>query len=242
MTPPVQRQAQASAQDQPAVRPKAAATLILCRKGQSGQEASLLMGQRHARHKFMPNLFVFPGGKIDRADHRIKAESQLPSLTEARLTGGATAGRAKALALASIRETFEETGIRLGQETSNLPRTKSAAWRDFLEEGVVPDLSQIHLVFRAITPPTLPRRFDTFFFMVDADHIVGDPDRFAPSGELEGIHWVPISRAIDLDLPAVTHMVIEEVKEIINEGGPGTRRKVPFYRFKRGGPVEPEYL
>ncbi len=242
MTPPVQSEARATVQEQPAVRPKAAATLILCRKGSSGAETSLLMGQRHARHKFMPNLFVFPGGKIDRADHRVRSDSRLPALTQGRLSGGATKGRAEAIALASVRETFEETGIRLGRRTGEVPRTRSEAWREFLSEGVVPDLSQIHLVFRAITPPTLPRRFDTCFFMVDADNIVGDPDRFTPSGELEGIHWVPISKAIDLDLPAVTHMVIEEVKEIISEGGPGSGRKVPFYRFKRGGPVEPELL
>lgn len=242
MTPPVQRQAVVTAEQQPAVRPKAAATLILCRKGTGGNEAALLMGQRHERHKFMPNLFVFPGGKIDRSDHRIKSVTPLPSLTEQRLSSGATGGRAEALALASVRETFEETGIRLGRQTTDIPRTRSEAWRQFYDGGVVPDLSQIHLVFRAITPPTLPRRFDTCFFMVDADHIVGDPDHFNPSGELEGIHWVPISKAIDLDLPAVTHMVIEEVKEIISEGGPGGGRKVPFYRFKRGGPVTPEYL
>ena len=52
-----------------AVRPKDAATLIIVRGG--GKEPRVLMGKRAASHKFMPNKFVFPGGKVDPADSRI---------------------------------------------------------------------------------------------------------------------------------------------------------------------------
>lgn len=52
-----------------AVRPRDAATLIIVRTGAG--EPRVLMGQRSANHKFMPNKFVFPGGKVDCADNRI---------------------------------------------------------------------------------------------------------------------------------------------------------------------------
>ena len=54
-----------------AVRPKDAATLLIVRRGAG--EPRVLMGQRSAQHKFMPNKFVFPGGKVDVGDGRIRA-------------------------------------------------------------------------------------------------------------------------------------------------------------------------
>ena len=53
-----------------AARPRDSATLILVRKDKA--EAQILMGKRSAEHAFMPNKFVFPGGKVDPADARIK--------------------------------------------------------------------------------------------------------------------------------------------------------------------------
>ncbi len=50
----------------PNVRPKDAATLILVDR--SGAAPKVLLGKRHARHKFMPGKFVFPGGRVDPAD------------------------------------------------------------------------------------------------------------------------------------------------------------------------------
>jgi nitroreductase/FMN reductase [NAD(P)H] len=48
-----------------AVVPRHAASLIVWRKG--GGEPEILMGMRHAKHKFMPSVLVFPGGRVDRA-------------------------------------------------------------------------------------------------------------------------------------------------------------------------------
>ena len=52
----------------PTVRPKDAATLILIDR--SGSVPKVLLGKRHARHKFMPGKFVFPGGGVDPTDKR----------------------------------------------------------------------------------------------------------------------------------------------------------------------------
>ena len=50
----------------PYVRPKDAATLILVDR--SGPAPKVLLGKRHARHKFMPGRYVFPGGRVDPDD------------------------------------------------------------------------------------------------------------------------------------------------------------------------------
>ena len=76
------------------VTPRHAASLILWRQGPHGPE--VLMGLRHAGHRFMPNVLVFPGGRVDRADYRAKALSELPDF-HPRLPGtpGAALPRAR---------------------------------------------------------------------------------------------------------------------------------------------------
>ena len=99
----------------PALRPKDAATLILIDR--SGPVPKVLLGKRHERHRFMPGKFVFPGGGIDPSDKLMPVARELDNLAEARLMQRfhmASPARARALALAAIRETCEETGLLLG--------------------------------------------------------------------------------------------------------------------------------
>ncbi|MFM8613809.1 MAG: hypothetical protein ACKOC9_03645, partial [Alphaproteobacteria bacterium] len=56
-------------------RPRDAASLIVWRQSRKGPE--LLMGKRHAGHRFMPDVMVFPGGRVDPDDHRGPAISEL---------------------------------------------------------------------------------------------------------------------------------------------------------------------
>src|SRR6185312_815332 len=94
------------------LRPKDAATLVLVRR--EGGTARVLMGQRHGNMAFMANKYVFPGGRIDAGDMRIPVAADLRPEVMARASLGVSPGRARGLALAAIRETFEETGILLG--------------------------------------------------------------------------------------------------------------------------------
>src|ERR1700741_3811669 len=99
----------------PNLRPKDAATLILIDR--AGKIPKVLLGKRHARHKFMPGKFVFPGGGVDPTDKAMPIASPLDRHAEKRLMQRfhkASAVRARALALAAVRETFEETGLLLG--------------------------------------------------------------------------------------------------------------------------------
>src|SRR5437899_12507205 len=225
----------------PALRPKDAATLILIDR--SGPIPKVLLGKRHARHKFMPGKFVFPGGGVDPSDKRMPVARPLDPHAEARLMARfhkASPVRARALALAAIRETCEETGLLLGTraEAANIPR---GPWEPFALHGVLPDLSAIHFVGRAITPPGRPRRFDARFFTMDASAIAHRiEDVVGPDAELVELVWMPIKDAEKLDMPAVTSVMLEELDARIAEGL-GHDLPVPFYYTVRGS-VQREVL
>jgi 8-oxo-dGTP pyrophosphatase MutT (NUDIX family) len=195
------------------------------------------MGQRAAGHKFMPNKFVFPGGKVDAGDHRLRPPHDLHPAVMARLTRGCSETRARALAMAAIRETYEETGLVLGEPHTPTLKTRSPHWRDFLQYDVNPRLDRLHLVARAITPPYRNRRYDARFFMADADLIQGDVHE-APqgSGELLRLHWVSLDDAQALALPSITRMVLAEVERRL-ERGHGPEEAGPFVYYRRGKTV-----
>ncbi|MCB1729079.1 MAG: NUDIX hydrolase, partial [Halieaceae bacterium] len=123
-----------------AVRPRDAATLIVVRR--DGRLPRVLVGQRAAGHKFMPNKFVFPGGRVDPGDGRLRPPHDLHPAVLARLLQGCSETRARALAMAAIRETYEETGLVLGEPHSPTLKTRSPQWRDFLQYDVNPRLDQ----------------------------------------------------------------------------------------------------
>ena len=221
-----------------AARPRDAATLIIVRS--DGRHPRILMGQRSAGHKFMPNKFVFPGGKVDAGDGRLQPPHDLHPDVMARLTRGCSPTRARALAMAAIRETYEETGLVLGEPDTPTLKTRSPHWRDFLQYDVNPRLDSLHFIARAITPPYRKRRFDARFFMGDADLIQGDVHE-APegSGELLGIHWVTLKDAQALELPNITRVVLAEVERRLREGHQ-PQDKGPFIYFRHGKPVTDE--
>src|SRR5437763_14349362 len=99
----------------PVLRPKDAATLILIDR--TGATPKVLLGKRHHGHKFMPGKFVFPGGGLEAGDKHMTFARSLDPQAEARLLQRVkrpSAAYARALALAAIRETAEETGLLLG--------------------------------------------------------------------------------------------------------------------------------
>lgn len=219
-----------------AVRPRDAATLIIVRN--DGRQPRILMGQRSASHKFMPNKFVFPGGKVDAGDHRLRPPHDLHPAVLARLSRGCSETRARALAMAAIRETYEETGLVLGEPHTPTLKSRSPHWREFLQFDVNPRLDRLHYVARAITPPYRSRRFDARFFMADAELIQGDVhERPQGSGELLRLHWVSLKDSEALALPNITRMVLAEVDRRLREGH-APEDEGPFIHFRHGRPVE----
>ena len=112
------------------------------------------MGQRGAGAVFMPSKYVFPGGAVDAGDAEVPLAAPLSDHSAALLAGSVPS--AHALAVAAIRELFEETGLTLGRSGAwPLP---PEGWHGFAARGLVPDASGLRLIFRAITPPGRPRR------------------------------------------------------------------------------------
>jgi 8-oxo-dGTP pyrophosphatase MutT (NUDIX family) len=189
-----------------APRPRDAATLILVRGGRE-----VMMGQRSKGHVFMPDKWVFPGGRVDPGDARAKAAAELTPETEGLLRRGGIIRRPpRAFALAAVRETREECGLVLGDERG-------------------PDLSKLTFVARAITPPYRTKRFDARFFMADASAVLIHDEPQAGE-ELLHTRWFSIEDAMALDLPSITLFVLKEALSRLK----GETVAPPFLRFVRG--------
>ncbi|QGZ94626.1 NUDIX hydrolase [Terricaulis silvestris] len=190
-----------------ASRPRDAATLILVRG-----RREVMMGQRAKGHVFMPDKWVFPGGRVDPGDARAKAAVELTAETETLLKAGGPVRRPpRAYALAAVRETREEAGLVLGDEKG-------------------PDLSKLQFVARAITPPYRPRRFDARFFMADAEAVLAHDEPAAGDEELLHTKWFSLDEAEALDLPSITRFVLKEVRARLA----GDTVEPPFLRWSRG--------
>jgi 8-oxo-dGTP pyrophosphatase MutT (NUDIX family) len=168
------------------VRPRDAASLILLRG--EGHDLELLAGRRPGHVKFMPGVWVFPGGAIDLEDkkpwHVESGGEHLPP-------------RLARSARAALRETWEEVGVLVG---SRVPADKaasspahglSAVEAAYAERGIMAALDKLTYVGRAITPTPVFRRFNTRFFLADGDAVFGDP---VSTDELEDVGWHPIAR------------------------------------------------
>lgn len=182
------------------MRPRDAATLIIVRGG-----TEVLLGVRNARHVFMPHRYVFPGGRVDAGDARVPCPVPLQASVRQRLAHSVSEARARALAMAAVRETFEETGLILGHRRENPPRTRSEHWQPFYRRGFVPALDKLGYFARAITPPGMVRRFDARFFTVDARHMHGE---VRGNGELGDLRWVHLAEAPELPLAPITELVL----------------------------------
>ncbi|WP_337186106.1 NUDIX hydrolase [Phenylobacterium sp.] len=207
---------------QRAVRPKNAATVMIIRR--DGPKPRVLMGKRHGGHSFMPDRWVFPGGRIDRADYRAPYATDLRPDVGGLFDRYLPAGKGRALALAAVRETWEEAGLLLARPGEARGR---GPWKDFVDQGVLPDLEAMDVIARAITPPAVGKRFDTWFLLADAERLTS-LERQADCGELEEIAWVDFDDAQGLPLPTVTRMMIREA--VLRMDDP-TRPK-PFLRYK----------
>jgi 8-oxo-dGTP pyrophosphatase MutT (NUDIX family) len=213
----------------PALKPRDAATLIIVRKpGNPDGMPEVLLGCRDARHAFMPNRYVFPGGRLDPADTRVPVATSLRPEVDERLRRAASAQKARALAVAAIRETFEETGLIIGEKWEGAPAAVDKHWQGFLDQGLAPALHHLDYIARAVTPPGRPRRFNARFLMTDAENLQGT---VKDSSELGDIRWVRLDEAQKLPLPTITGLILGEVGRLLREPPPiGVQRKIPLFK------------
>ena len=93
------------------VRPKPAASLVITK--QKKNDLYVLMGQRPKKSRFAPNVWVFPGGRVEKSDMLNKSiklsKKNLDDLSKLKSTKTLSIG----LISAAIRETEEETNLKL---------------------------------------------------------------------------------------------------------------------------------
>jgi len=151
-----------------------AATLLLLR----AEPYSVLMAKRHAGMVFGPNHWVFPGGRIDPADHAAAAAGPGDS--------GDVAAR-----YACLREAREETGIDLHPDRFLAALVPFARW---------------------IAPAPTPRRFDTWFFIGEAEenvHPVADGEEVVEAMFVEPAAMLERLSRGEVDLLPPTALTVE---------------------------------
>jgi 8-oxo-dGTP pyrophosphatase MutT (NUDIX family) len=170
------------------VRARDAASLILLRG--EGRDLELLAGRRPGHVRFMPGVYVFPGGALDPEDRK-------PWRVEA--GGEHLPPRLVRCARAALRETWEEVGVLVGRRDARaapaapgltapgLTQIETA----YAQRGITASLDALVYVGRAITPTPVFRRFNTRFFLGDGSAVFGDP---VSTEELEDVGWHPIGR------------------------------------------------
>lgn len=185
------------------VIPRPAATVLLLRDGREGLEVFMVV--RHHQIDFASGALVFPGGSIDPADQEAAANglcAAVPPLEP----------EALALRVAAVRETFEECGVLLARPRDRAGlidaarlRTIEAVHRAALAagratfagmaaaEGLELATDLLTPFAHWITPPRMPKRFDTHFFLAPTP-----TDQLAvhDGGESVDSVWISPARAI----------------------------------------------
>ena len=207
--------------DNKTLRPKDAATLLLYRG--NGDSLKVLLGQRHQGHAFMPNAYVFPGGRVNPSDSRTTPSSELPNDVAKRLECATTPARARAIAVAAVRETFEETGLLVASGESN-----NNQWHN----KIGPQLGSMDYFFRAITPPNRIRRFDARFFSVKASEARGS---LGGDGELKNLSWFSLNEISKLEMASITRIALAEFRRVFARTSlHNSSRLIPVSRYIRG--------
>lgn len=165
--------------------PHDAATVVLLRDGAASASGALeaLMVRRKKGAAFMADAFVFPGGRVDDEDdvgHPVVGSDAIDPRTIAE--AGGDRAHAVTLAIAAIRELFEEAGVLLAVDgrgalvSDNLTpeivdgrRAVHDGTRGLRELAAELDLwlpvDALTFFARWITPETEARRFDARFYL-----------------------------------------------------------------------------
>ncbi len=199
-----------------APRPRLASTLVLTCG--SGKNLKILMGQRSIRHDFMPSVYVFPGGRVDRADSFAKYAGDLSPRTQRVMEAAYAPRRARAVVLASVRETWEETGLMLGAPSKTNRNLTNASYDAFRAQGQLPDLSGIEVFGRAVTPPHRHKRFDAWFFVKHLGE--REPPEISDSSELLNVGWFTFNEIEKLETQRATDMMLQVLERYLKADRP----------------------
>ncbi|MDZ7822680.1 MAG: NUDIX hydrolase [Ahrensia sp.] len=198
----------------PNSRPRDASSMVLY--DSAGAQPKFLMGRRDNGHVFMPGFFVFPGGKLERADYTTPHPFQISEADLARLkTLRSSRNHAQALLSCALREASEETGV---------------------EPILCAEKLQAHFVARAITPPAQIRRYDTRFFA--APRLAFDAIKHTTDGELHDVGWYSYNEIPKDRLHYITETVLKLiVQRLTHPDGMAGSHKIPCFHIRYGKAV-----
>lgn len=187
---------------------------MLLRDAAPGLEVLLM--RRNSTAGFVPETYVFPGGRVDTTDAHSDALELLDGLTpdaaEDRLDLQGAEPPAVAYYVAALREAFEETGILLGSRSDGSAPLTAAddpevnrIRDDLMEDRIRFADALVRMQCRAsgacltyfahwITPRRQPRRFDTRFF---AAHVTGPSTPLADDREMTEARWISPAVALE---------------------------------------------
>ena len=199
---------------------RCAASLLLLRDGEAGLEV-LMLRRAERDGDLRSGAAVFPGGVLDARDR--DGHRHCPGLDDAGVS--AQLGLAEGgldYVVAALRETFEEVGLLLALGDFDL--AEMHLWRQSLQTGAASmaelcidaglQLDGAALAYHShwLTPPGVPKRFDTRFFAA-----LAPPDQVAQAdlGEALELMWLTPQAALaperGLKLLPVTQRTLEDL-------------------------------
>jgi ribonuclease/clavin/mitogillin len=167
--------------------PKDAAAVILLRPHTDPDNPEVYLVKRSTKLAFLGGFHAFPGGQRETSDSEARVDNCDDQASAAMISCAA-------------RELFEEVGVLLARGSRTLTtgqraslfddlESKRMSWPELLRHyGLHLDATDFTFVGRWVTPPFAPRRFDTWFFLVDCPP-KQDP-RVTPDSELESGEWI----------------------------------------------------
>jgi 8-oxo-dGTP pyrophosphatase MutT (NUDIX family) len=165
----------------------------------------------------MPDVWVFPGGAVDPEDHTAPVLAPLPGAQAEIIRKNASRCDANALAVAALRETYEETGLLIGERRAG---------------QIHVDAQGLEYLGRAITPAESPTRYHARFFLARGE---GARGRLRSNGELLDLSWLSFEEAGALPIINVTSFILDEAhRRLRGERTAGA----PFIHFRKGAALQ----
>ena len=208
-------------------KPVPAATILLLRNSPRGLETFMVV--RHHQIDFASGALVFPGGKIDPGDFDVRSHCDATDSIDDMTLG---------MMVGAIREAFEESGVLLARanaESGLISRDRIASlqpYRDKLNKNEITLLEflnkedlklacdRLQLFAHWVTPPMMPKRFDTHFYLAvaPADHLaVHDgyesvdsrwiTPKAAVKGASDGLYTIIFPTLLNVELLGQSHDV-----------------------------------
>lgn len=218
------------------VRPRDAASLLIYRH--AGSEIQVLMGKRRPSARFLPDVYVFPGGALEAADALGVALAQSEAQVQAGVPPDVAAG---VPSMAGREPASRQTHLHLSpwvramaaRDALHASALLRAALREAQEESgwrwadASPpnlDASGLRYLGRAITPAQSPRRFHARFFAVPHTRMQQDPQ---VDGELLDLRWVDACNPQRLPIIDVTEFMLAELQRALA----GEREALPLLSY-----------